>query len=397
MMYSVYSFSNFLSVCFGGYAIDKLGHVFGGLTFQSFVCVGLSIFSAACANKNYLWILIGRGIYGVGLGNLTVCQNAVVSHNFKGKELALAFGLVISFSRLGSVLNFYFSSDIAAATSISFAVWLGTAMSFFSFLFVVVFTLLNRRRDRYACMDESMDVSPVSEVGAPSPVKPKAAGRKIKLEDVKSFRLEFWLVGCITALFYACIFPFVAIATDYMQEERGFTEDEASSATGVIYLLSMFFSPFLGKLIDRIGKRLLLTLIAASVTMCAHVMLVFTPVSPWVVVFLIGCSYTVTASSIWSCVPLVVRLREVGTALSLVTAIQMGFISCINAIVGIVKEKTGYPQVSLVFCSIAFACVVLTSVTIVVDKRRCQVLNGTDKSGIFSENEEKGLTAQDEA
>ena len=52
------------------------------------------------------WVLIaGRFIFGLGGECLCVCQSVVISQWFKEKELALALGLNITVSRLGSSIN----------------------------------------------------------------------------------------------------------------------------------------------------------------------------------------------------------------------------------------------------------------------------------------------------
>lgn len=50
-------------------------------------------------------MLVGRVVFGLGGESLSVAQSAIVSIWFKGKELAMALGMNISFSRLGSVIN----------------------------------------------------------------------------------------------------------------------------------------------------------------------------------------------------------------------------------------------------------------------------------------------------
>lgn len=56
--------------------------------------------------QNKFWLmLVGRVIFGLGGESMSVAQSTIVSNWFKGKELALALGLNISISRLGSVVN----------------------------------------------------------------------------------------------------------------------------------------------------------------------------------------------------------------------------------------------------------------------------------------------------
>lgn len=56
---------------------------------------------------------------------LQVVQNRITAFWFKGKELALAFGLTLSFSRLGSVLNFFFTQQFEAKFGMQWTLWGG--------------------------------------------------------------------------------------------------------------------------------------------------------------------------------------------------------------------------------------------------------------------------------
>ena len=47
-----------------------------------------------------------------------------------------------------------------------------------------------------------------------------------------------------------------------------------------------------------------------------------------------GIAYCLTASSLWSGISLVVRKRQVGSAMAFVTAAQMALVTVINLIVG---------------------------------------------------------------
>ena len=59
-------------------------------------------------------MLLGRLLFGSGNGALTVVQNRVTTFWFQGKELTLAFGTTLAFSRLGSVLSKEFLIDLYA-------------------------------------------------------------------------------------------------------------------------------------------------------------------------------------------------------------------------------------------------------------------------------------------
>lgn len=54
-----------------------------------------------------------------------VVQNRITAFWFRGKELALAFGLTLAFSRLGSVLNFFLTQRFEAHFGMQWTLWGG--------------------------------------------------------------------------------------------------------------------------------------------------------------------------------------------------------------------------------------------------------------------------------
>jgi len=56
---------------------------------------------------------------------VTVVQNRITAFWFKDKELAMAFGITLAFSRLGSVLNFLLTANFADAYGLTWTLWGG--------------------------------------------------------------------------------------------------------------------------------------------------------------------------------------------------------------------------------------------------------------------------------
>ena len=72
-------------------------------------------------------MIVGRIIFGMGGESMGVAQYSMVSSWIKWKELAFAFGLNLSISRLGSVINaavvpaVYDSNGLGAALLVGFS------------------------------------------------------------------------------------------------------------------------------------------------------------------------------------------------------------------------------------------------------------------------------------
>ena len=107
LLYSVYSFPNFILPLFGGYLIDFIGIRIGTTLFSSLVLAGQCVFALAVDLRNYPLALVGRFIFGLGGESLCVAQDTIISNWFMKRNMALTLGVKLSVSRLGSVANDY--------------------------------------------------------------------------------------------------------------------------------------------------------------------------------------------------------------------------------------------------------------------------------------------------
>lgn len=149
-----------------------------GVFLFSFLCVlGSSLFALGSHFRGTPYLLplmlTGRLLFGSGNGSLTskaagptliivqfktcflelpcrlslaVVQNRITAFWFKGKELALAFGLTLAFSRLGSVLNFFLTQKFEESYGMQWTLWGGRfeprihkSKTFFLFFSVFLF------------------------------------------------------------------------------------------------------------------------------------------------------------------------------------------------------------------------------------------------------------------
>ncbi|DAZ98210.1 TPA: hypothetical protein N0F65_005342 [Lagenidium giganteum] len=96
----------------------------------------------------------------------------------------------------------------------------------------------------------------------------------------------------------------------------------AATPMSVPYLISAVISPFLGFVVDRIGLRAFLALVAPVALTIVHVLLGLTTVNLYVPLVLQGVAYSVFAAALWPSVPYVVEARHVGCAYGAITSIQ---------------------------------------------------------------------------
>lgn len=110
-LYSAYSIAAISIVFFGGVITDRLGTRRASLLFSLLVVLGALMVALAQSS----WMLFaGRLVFGAGSESLVVCQLAILSKWFKGRELALSFGVALTISRLGTLFSFNTEALIAS-------------------------------------------------------------------------------------------------------------------------------------------------------------------------------------------------------------------------------------------------------------------------------------------
>ena len=168
---------------------------------------------------------------------------------------------------------------------------------------------------------------------------------KFKFSDLYSFNIQYWLLTISCAVTYMSIFTFIQNASDMLQTKYHFDKITAGLLFGVPYIISAIASPFLGFLVDKIGKRAFMMCVASSIlTMAFLISLMmpecdkcYMPVYPLVIT---GFGYSVYAACIWSTIPYVVAPSTVGTAFGITTAIQNIGLVMAPTLVGTIKDKT---------------------------------------------------------
>ena len=122
------------------------------------------------------------------------------------------------------------------------------------------------------------------------------------------------------------LFPYIQIVSDLLQKKYGLSSKEAGSLFGIPYLISAFASPFLGFMIDRIGKRALMVSISSLMLICAFTISAFLPATQGskaeiIPLVIVGVSYSIYCAAIWGSIPYTVTPQTVGTAFGITTAI----------------------------------------------------------------------------
>lgn len=213
----------------------------------------------------------------------------------------------------------------------------------------------------------------------------KRSAKRMRISGIRYLRLQFWLLVFATMFFYNGVFPFVADASDFIQETYKYSKKDGSYIAGAVYDVSMVLSPGMGFVIDQFGMRGLLSTACSVLTIPVFGILAFTKdVHPLVTMIWLGCTYSVAAASLWPSVPLVVDQSMLGTALGIMTSIQMIGIGLCNFVIGgILDHWKNNPHrwkfVMLFLFANTLACVVISVTLNLTDWRRGGILNKMSK------------------
>lgn len=330
LMYIVYAVPNTVLPLLGGIFLDKIGIRIGLLLFTSILTVGQFVYAIG-GTKNVYWVMLaGRVIFGLGGECMSVGQSAIIANWFKGKELALALGLNLTFARLASVFGGIIIPRLITADDdlINSVMWTGTGLCVVSLIAGILLVLI----DSYADRTDKKELA-------------LSADDKFQLRDILEFELPFWLV-CVSCVFvYMSIFPFIQVSNTFLQEQFGFDKNMAGTLYSVPYFMSAALSPILGYLIDRVGKRAIFITTSSVLVALACFLSAMLPTydspnySCLLPLILVGFGYSIYASALWSSIPYIVKPKTIGSAFGLATSVQQIGLVIAPFITGVLENK----------------------------------------------------------
>jgi len=368
-LYTIYSVAAIVCVLLAGLMIDRIGTRLASLILSGLVVVGACIVALA---PSITVAAMGRFVFGAGSESLIVAQSAILARWFRGKELALSFGVTLAIMRLGTLFSFNGISSVSSRFGVNAALWVAAGLCAFSLLCNLVYFAMDRHGERALGLAEA------------------GAGDKIVFSDVKKFGHSYWYVVALCATFYSAIFPFTALSTDFFHEKWGLplTVDSGGSflgavfndfahmfstaggTTSIIIFASMCLAAFAGGLVDRVGRRASLMVLGALLMIPCYLTLGFTMVPPYLPMILLGASFVLVPAAMWPSVPLIVEKNVTGTAFGLMTMIQNAGLALFPYLNGKLRVATHSYEASMVmFASLGAVGVVFALLLLGADRR----------------------------
>jgi MFS family permease len=375
-MYSAYSFAAIAAVLVGGFLIDKIGTRRASLLFSAVLTAGACLIAFA---PSIGWIYVGRVVFGMGSEPLVVAQSAILARWFRGKELALSFGVALTVSRLGTLFTFNSEALIAHRYGWRAALWVAAALCGASLLTNLLYNLLDKRAEPVLGLGES------------------GGGDEIDWKQLRrgGFSPSFWYVTLLCVTFYSAIFPFTALSTDFFHHKWGMPEANTSGLpflqavffnithmfttaqgmTTTIITASMIFAPFAGRLVDRVGRRATFMVVGSLLMIPAHLAMGWTMVTPAISMIVLGAAFVLVPAAMWPSVPLVVEKERVGTAFGLMTAVQNIGLLAFPYFNGALRDATsGYAWSQTMFAGLGVLGLVFALMLLAADRKSGHVL-----------------------
>jgi MFS family permease len=381
-MNTMYSIAAILVLLFAGMLIDRLGTRKASIIFSILVFVGALVVWQA---KTIPLMFLGRFIFGAGAEPLVVAQSAMLARWFKKKELALSFGVALTVSRLGSLFAFN-NGELITKYFGSFrnALLAAVGACVLSLIGNLCYIVMDKRGEKALNLRE------------------ESAGDKIVFKDIKEFKPTFWYVTFLCLTFYAAIFPFQSLSTDFFATKWGIALTSPASGsflaqvfnnfrhifstaggiTSIIIFASMLLAPFAGRLVDRVGKRATFMIAGSLILIPCHLAMGLTKIYPVYPMILLGFAFVLVPAAMWPSVPLIVKSERVGTAFGLMTAIQnigLGLFPLLN---GLLRDRTGdYVASQVMFASLGLIGLMFALLLKRADRREGQRLEIPQKAG----------------
>lgn len=352
---SFYSIPNtfLLMAVLGGMILDRLGIRRTGFMFVFFMAFGASLTAYGASDfyraggpgfgmmSSFLpdyspelkMMLLGRFFFGLGAETSIVVVSKILVKWFKGRDLALAFGLKVGFGRLGTFMALRMSPVLAQeGLRLTTAIWFAAILVCLGLLAFLIYILFDLKVDRE-----------IRESEAEQSAEPFML--KDLLEIIGNRAYVYILLLCIT--FYSAVFPFVAFAPDFFFHKFGITTVESGKVTSLLPLGTMIFTPLFGFLVDRKGRSATAMILGAATLLFVHLMFALTPFKPHAFLILLGVAFSLVPAAMWPSMVKLVREKEIGTAYGLMYSVQNLGLWGVPILAGMVLDRTnpGSPEV----------------------------------------------------
>ena len=336
-----------LMLILGGILLDKTGVRFTGVLSTSIMIIGAGMKFFAISRffpegmapifgikAQVMFAALGYAIFAVGVETAGITVSRIIVKWFKGKEMALAMGLQVSFARLGTLLAIAIPLPIAHYFGdVSIPILFGALLLCIGLIAYIVYVRMDVKLEASEAHIEKEDEEP------------------FKMADVLTIvsNKGFWLIALLCVLFYSAVFPWIKFATDLVINKYQVNPDLAGLIPSVLPLGTLFLTPFFGNLYDKKGKGATIMIIGALLLIFVHGIFSIPFLNNWIlamaVTVVLGIALSLVPSAMWPSVPKIIPEKQLGTAFALIFWIQNWGLMGVPLLIGIVLSASN-PTVS---------------------------------------------------
>lgn len=341
-----YAFPNtfLLMAILGGIILDKIGIRITGTMFVVFMLIGAflqvygttdyfnqggigyGLFSSFLTNFSpaVKMMALGMLIFGLGAETSIVVVSKIIVKWFSGKELALAFGVNLGIARIGSALAFFLGPRLAVPNWQT-PLWFALSLLLISLLGFLIYCIADVKLDKQNLANNGIE-----------------AEEPFRMKDITDLitNRTFIYITMLCVTFYASIFPFLKYAADFFLYKFGVPETTAGAIASWLPLGTVAFTPFFGWLVDKKGKSASLMIYGSSLLVIVFLLFAFTRMNPYILVFLLGISFSLVPAAMWPSVSKIVPLQKIGTAYGMMFSLQNLGLFAVPVVAGMVLDAT---------------------------------------------------------
>lgn len=249
-------------------------------------------------SSTYFMAGAGRFITGTGALSTSIVIPLVLSRWFRGKELGLSMAIFHTGVPMGSVLSFNIMPVLAGIFGWRSSQWLTASMALLS---LVVFLSLF--------------------IEAPDQNKREDKRAMAAITGISNISGAVWLLSVIWMLYTSATSSFLNFSTDFLVR-NGFSITLAGFSSGLIALVSLFFTPLAGLLIDKFHPQKLF-LASAGVVLAVLFILIFNfPHLSIPFISMMGLFASLVPASVTTLVTLYMAPEKMGYAFGLINTLS---------------------------------------------------------------------------
>ncbi len=321
LLSGAYSIAGALALLLGGALIDRLGTkrsivLFGSLSALAGVLTAIA--------PHFFFLLLARFVLGLGGEPLGVAVSTALARYWKSKDLAFAFGINLTFARLGTVAanrSPQWAESAYATASSRPALFIAAVIGIISFAAGVLNSLLERRAEQRLALAPS---------GTPD---------RLSVSELRGFDRGYWLLIGICLGFYCALFPFQSFGTKIFVHVHRLSREDAGALLSYLPTTAMFLAPLCGLLVDRTGKRAVLLIIGLLLVAPVFPLLAIPGFPPQLPIALLCLAFSLLPAVLWPSVSYLVDAKRLGTAYSLMTLLQQLALWVTSTLLGVCNER----------------------------------------------------------